>query len=106
MPFACGAALVLLPDAPYNPKFMLDFVAAHQVTVLNCIPSMFYPVVDAAGRDSLAKLASIRVLAFGTETPDLGPLAPWIESQYFGARVLNLYGPTECTILTCCATIS
>lgn len=105
-PFTRGAALVLLPDGPYDPQLLLAFIAAHRITVLNCIPSMFYPVVDAAGPDGFDQLASLRVLAFGTETPDLGPLAPWMESGYFRARVLNLYGPTECTVLTCCATIS
>jgi non-ribosomal peptide synthetase component F len=105
-PFVCGATLVLFPDVPYDPSRLLDFISDNQITVFNCIPSMFYPLIELARPGGFRQLSCLRVLAFGTETPDLGPLRPWIQSGFFHARILNLYGPTECTVLSCYASIA
>jgi iturin family lipopeptide synthetase A len=104
-PFVCGAALVLFPDIPYDPGQLLNFISDNQITILNCIPSMFYALLEAARPGGFQQLSCVRVLAFGTETPDLGPLRPWMQSEFFEARILNMYGPTECTILSSYASI-
>jgi non-ribosomal peptide synthetase component F len=106
-PIACGAALVLFPDIPHSPELLLNFISDHQISVLNPgVPSMFYPLIELAGRDDFRKLSSLRVLVLGSETPDLAPLAPWLSSDRCRSRVLNVYGPTECTSVSCFATIA
>jgi non-ribosomal peptide synthetase component F len=104
-PFVCGATLVLFPDIPYDPGRLLDFIYGNQITVLNCIPSMFYPVLEAARSGGFRQLSSVRVLVLGTETPDLGILHPWMQSEFFEARILNFYDPAECTIVSSYASI-
>lgn len=96
--FAAGATLVLLPEGPYDPAQVLDILRRERVTVLNPgVPSQFYPVVELAAGDGYRPLASLRVLALGGETPDLGRLRNWLRSPACRLSALaNIYGPTEC----------
>lgn len=96
-PLVSGATLALFEDVPYDPRLMLDFLAREQVSVLNPgVPSVVYPMVELAAADGFAALRHLRCLALGGEAPDLARLRPWLDSAACQARVINIYGPTEC----------
>lgn len=106
-PLVTGATLVLLDDGPYDPAVLLGWIEREAVSVLNpSVPSMFYPVVELAAADGYRPLASLRTLALGAESPDLGALGPWIDSPGFRARILNVYGPTEAADIGCYAELA
>lgn len=101
-PLVSGGALVLLDDGPYDPAALLALIERERVTVLNPgVPSMAYPLVELAAERAWEGLRSLRCLALGGEAPDLARLRPWLESEACGARVLNVYGPTECADIAC-----
>lgn len=101
-PLVTGATLVLLPDGPYDPAALLALIDREAVTVLNPgVPAMVYPLAELAAAGGFEELRSLRCLALGGEAPELGRLRAWLESPGCAARVLNVYGPTECTDIAC-----
>jgi amino acid adenylation domain-containing protein len=87
-----------LPELPhYDPEYLLRAIAGQRITVLNCTPSMFYPVVEVAERTGFAELASLRYLFLGGEMILIPRLRKWMESPSFRTEIVNTYGPTECT---------
>ena len=89
-----GRTLVLIPeDVRLDGRALLSYVAETNVGVLDCTPSQLSLLADAGLGDARTP---VRVLLSGGEalTPALwqrlrGPRAP---------AVVNLYGPTECTV--------
>jgi non-ribosomal peptide synthetase component F len=65
------------------------------VTLINCTPSAFYPLVDAAATDAYRSLASLRFAVLGGEPISIKRLRPWLEHPNCRAEVVNTYGPTE-----------
>jgi amino acid adenylation domain-containing protein len=101
-PLIGGGTLVLLEDGPYDPAALLAMIEREAVTVLNPgVPAMAYPLVELSAADGWAQLRSLRCLALGGEAPDLARLREWLASEACAARVLNIYGPTECTDIAC-----
>lgn len=96
-PLMVGATLHLWPAEHYDPQAIAQAIAAKQITLLNCTPSAFYPLVDEATAPELARLASLRYVFLGGEAIAAGRLASWINAASNRASVVNTYGPTECT---------
>lgn len=101
-PLLTGATLVLFQEGPYDPIALLDVLGRERISVFNpAVPSQFHPVVELASADGFRALLTLRCLALGAEPPDLSALRPWIESDFFQARILNVYGPTEAADIAC-----
>ena len=92
-----GGQLHLLPSGHYNPYLVADLVQQEQITLLNCTPSAFYPMIELARPESIQKLISLRHVFLGGEAISILRLRPWLESENCRAEVVNTYGPTECT---------
>jgi len=91
-PLAAGARLQFGPA--YEPARIAAMVERDRVTRINCTPSAFYPLVD---RGQWEQLASLRWVFLGGEPIAMARLAPWRASAGCHARLVNTYGPTECT---------
>jgi len=96
-PLTTGACLFLFPFEHYDPDLIAHAISTHQITLLNCTPSAFYPLVGSLFHNSIDCLSSIRLLILGGETIDASRLSLWTKSPGFQAKVVNTYGPTECT---------
>jgi len=96
-PLVVGAKLVLLDTNVYDPIAIHNTIADRQITFMNCAPSAFYGVIDAAADSEYRSLTSLRCLLFGGEPINDRLLAPWLKSRACGVEVVNMYGPTECT---------
>jgi amino acid adenylation domain-containing protein len=95
-PLLTGGRLVLDDSAIYDISRISRLIREHRVTVLNCTPSAFYPLVDAAAASSYADLASLRFAVLGGEPISIPRLRAWLEHPSCKAEVMNSYGPTEC----------
>ncbi|BAV99526.1 non-ribosomal peptide synthetase [Lysobacter enzymogenes] len=93
-PLLAGGTLAI-PDEYFDPAAIAALIDAQQVTVINCAPSAAYQLVEAPERWSA--LASLRLLALGGEAIRLSHLRAWLQSAQCRARLLNMYGPSECT---------
>lgn len=95
-PLLTGGRLVLDGGAIYDISRILRLIREHRVTLLNCTPSAFYPLVDAAAADGYAALATLRFAVLGGEPISIPRLRAWLEHPSCKAEVMNSYGPTEC----------
>jgi amino acid adenylation domain-containing protein len=95
-PLLTGGTLVLDDCQSYDITRILGLIQKHGITLINCTPSAFYPLVDAAGAD-FAALASLRFAVLGGEPISIPRLRAWLKHPACRAEVVNSYGPTECT---------
>lgn len=92
---ACGAAVVVPPPQGFrDPAVIAAAVRRHDVTALQCVPTMWRALVDAG---LLADCTSLTHLFSGGELLTTA-LAGGLRRALPDARLVNLYGPTEATI--------
>lgn len=96
-PLITGGTLILDNCQTYDITRISKLIHDQGVTLLNCTPSAFYPLVDAAARDGYTALASLRFAVLGGESISVTRLRAWLEHPSCRAEVVNSYGPTECT---------
>lgn len=92
-----GGRLHLYPPAPYDVSLLSRLIEQHGITLINCTPSAFYPLVESPDPAAWAKLASLRIAFLGGEPISIPRLRPWLTSPGCRADIANTYGPTECT---------
>ncbi|MCW1913956.1 non-ribosomal peptide synthetase [Luteolibacter sp. GHJ8] len=90
-PLLSGGVLVLDDYGTYDISRINGLIRQHGITLINCTPSAFYPLVET---DATA-LISLRFAVLGGEPISIPRLRSWLESG--AAEVVNTYGPTECT---------
>jgi amino acid adenylation domain-containing protein len=96
-PLLTGGILILDDCQTYDITRILGLIRQHGVTLINCTPSAFYPLVDAAAADGFATLSTLRFAVLGGEPISIPRLRSWLEHPSCRAEVVNSYGPTECT---------
>jgi amino acid adenylation domain-containing protein len=106
VPLMKGATLVLAPVGRFEPAQFNQCIRDHQVTVINCVPSMFYALVEQAKSEHYQAISTLRLVALGGEPTDLERLKPWLSAPLCQAQLANIYGPTECTDISVAAKYS
>lgn len=96
-PLRSGGAIVLDDCRTYDITRILGLIREHRVTLINCTPSAFYPLVDAAASGAYGEIATLRFAVLGGEPISLPRLRDWLTAPNCSAEVVNSYGPTECT---------
>ena len=96
-PLLAGGRLVLDVAEQYDIARIRGLIRSHGITVMNCTPSAFYPLLDAAAPAGFGDLASLRLVVLGGEPIIAGRLREWLCHPSCRAEVANTYGPTECT---------
>ncbi len=96
-PLITGGTLILDDCKTYDISRITALIRHHSITLINCTPSAFYPLVDAAATDHYAALSSLRFAVLGGEPISISRLRAWLEHPNCRAEVVNSYGPTECT---------
>ncbi|MGW7157950.1 amino acid adenylation domain-containing protein [Paenibacillus taichungensis] len=93
-----GALSILEPGAEKDPSRIASTVAAHQVTHINFVPTLFRLFLETMElRSDLSPLETLKWVFVGGEA-----VTPDIIQKYnklgIRASLENVYGPTECTI--------
>jgi amino acid adenylation domain-containing protein len=96
MPLVAGGELHLLNSHLYDPDLIREVVAREEITLLNCAPSAFYPLVEC-GQDRQSLLRGVRVVFLGGEPISASRLRDWAESPDCPTEVVNVYGVAECS---------
>ena len=97
MPLICGGELHLLASNYYSAERVLDTVDTEKITLLNCAPSPFYPLIENQPPESLRKLDSLRIVFLGGEPISGTRLKEWATSEYCKTELVNVYGTAECS---------
>jgi amino acid adenylation domain-containing protein len=95
MPLVSGGELHLVPDG-YDPDLILRTLHEERITLLNCAPSTFYPLLERPEADRPG-LRSLRCLFLGGEAISASRLMSWATSQERTAEIVNVYGAAECS---------
>lgn len=96
-PLVCGGALHLRPPGPFDVTLLAALIQRHSISLINCTPSAFYPLVEDAAEPVFRQLSSLRIVFLGGEPISVPRLRSWLANSYCRADVANTYGPTECT---------
>lgn len=96
-PLCHGATIHIPADGTYDPVALTRSIADQRITVVNCTPSAFYPLVESLTAETRDHLQSLRYLCLGGEPIAMQRLWPWLGNPACGTMLLNTYGPTECT---------
>lgn len=98
-----GQTLVLTQDKEYRPDRIVSLIIKHKVTIINSTPSAFYPLLDFI--DDISQLSSLRWIFLGGEKINCQRLQI-IGKLYPKTKVVNTYGPTECSDVACSYTLT
>jgi len=101
-PLLCGAAVVVPVMVDYDAGVVVNEIAQHQVTHINCAPSALYAVVDQCDEHKAMALQSLRWVFLGGEPIRLTALQQWLQFPQNQASIVNSYGPTECADVVSC----
>ncbi|QUI23832.1 amino acid adenylation domain-containing protein [Vallitalea pronyensis] len=96
-PLISGGSVILPPSDYYDPNTMLQMIKNKCVTMINCVPNAFYPILDLASINGYADLVSLEYLLLGGEEMIISKLKGWLNNPNCNCTLFNLYGPTECT---------
>ncbi len=92
-----GGTLHLSPPGPYDVSALSRLIGENGITLINCTPSAFYPLVEPFDENQSRSLASLRVVYLGGEPISISRIKSWITYPSCVAEIANTYGPTECT---------
>lgn len=92
-----GGCLVVFEPGIYDYNRMSEQINRHKISLVNCAPSAFYPLIEFNEQDSFYRLRSLRHVFLGGEPIQLQQLEPWLTAENCHCEIVNTYGPTECT---------
>ncbi len=91
----CGARVVMgSPGVHRDPARLLRTIAQHRVTTLQCVPTLLQALVET---ETLQNADSLTQVFSGGEALSKSLARRCVEALP-GCELVNLYGPTECTI--------
>ncbi len=96
----CAGGVVCAPesrDLIFDAERLVDWLNIEQVEVLHCVPSVFRALINE-GLDS-RYFEAMRCVVLAGEALPPADVRRWMEVFGERIRLLNLYGPTETTIL-------
>ena len=98
-PLCVGASQVIsaLQDTR-DPKATLELIRREGITFAQAVPSFLSAMLTEMEQDTLPPLP-LRLFAVGGEALSAGDARRW--TQLCQAELVNMYGPTECTIDAC-----
>ncbi|MFC4033464.1 amino acid adenylation domain-containing protein [Streptomyces polygonati] len=92
---ACGSSVVMSEPGAYgDPGRLIDLIVAHQVTTLQGVPTLLQALLDTG---QLSRCTSLTQLFSGGEALTKS-LAIQLLDALPDCELVNLYGPSECTI--------
>ncbi|MDX2545245.1 amino acid adenylation domain-containing protein [Streptomyces sp. WI04-05B] len=92
---ACGSTVVMgAPGVYRDPEAIIATIRRHGVTTLQCVPTLLQALLDT---ENLSACGSLRHIFSGGEALSRSLAAQCLDTMPT-ARLVNLYGPTECTI--------
>ncbi len=89
----CMGGELHLPGPGYDPQTFRTLIGEQGITVLNCAPSAFLPLLEPLD----GRLDSLRHVLLGGEPVKSQEMAAWLRHPGNRAKLHNSYGPTECT---------
>jgi amino acid adenylation domain-containing protein len=97
VPLLAGGRLILANPGYYDPAVLLRAIVEHRVTFINTTPGQMYPIIDQAAASDYRSLSSLECLMVGGEAMVLARFKEWLDKTGHRCRLVNVYGPAECS---------
>ncbi|MGW1075020.1 amino acid adenylation domain-containing protein [Streptomyces sp. NPDC002537] len=92
---ACGSKVVMGSPGIYrDPEQLIETIAEHEVTTLQCVPTLLQALLDT---EELHTCTSLTQIFSGGEALTRNLAVECLETME-RVELINVYGPTECTI--------
>lgn len=99
---SCGSTVIFgAPGIHRDPNLLIETVVREQITTVQCVPTLLRALVDT---DELHRCVSLTHIFSGGEALSRN-LARQCTEILPDCTVVNVYGPTECTINTAAHTV-
>jgi amino acid adenylation domain-containing protein len=96
-PLLKGGAICIPGIDYFEPRSLMMEIKEHGVGWINCTPSMFYKLVEYELDSRESYLGTLRYVFLGGEPISMKQVIRWLTSSECRAKLVNTYGPTECT---------
>lgn len=96
MALVAGGELHLLPEKNFDRGFMVDALERNGITLINCSPSLFYPVTQGAATQPTEELPALRCVFLGGEPIAASRIQAWA-GHHPHTAIVNVYGVAECS---------
>jgi amino acid adenylation domain-containing protein len=94
---SCGVKVVMGPPSAYkNPDILIETIQKYGITTLQCVPTLLQVLME---NDEFCNCKTLKTIFSGGEALSKD-LALECLSVLPSTSLINLYGPTECTINT------
>ena len=97
VPLLAGGRLILANPGYYDAAVLLRAIDEHQATFINTTPSQMYPIIELAAAGDYRSLSSLECLMVGGEAMILPKFKRWLDKTSHRCRLVNVYGPAECS---------
>ena len=98
-----GAQVKLFEDVQFDSRLLVRYIKEKKITFFNCPPSAFYSIIENGGKKE--ELPSLRIVLLGGEGIIVNLIKDFIYSN-MQCKVVNTYGPTECSDLSLTHTLN
>jgi amino acid adenylation domain-containing protein len=97
-PLICGATVVMLrPGAQLDPRLVSAAIRDERITLVSFAPSVLQLLVDTG---AVREWSAVRLVAIGGEVLTAAVVRRLFEQLGEDVVVLNMYGPTEATVIS------
>ena len=105
VPLGAGGTICIPPshDTLLDPRTLVDWVDHSGIRLVHCVPTLFSTFVK--GLPTAAKLESLEYVLLAGEVVPVGDVKQWMDRFENRVKLVNLYGPTETTMIKFCHVI-
>jgi amino acid adenylation domain-containing protein len=99
VPLCVGGTVCIPPERStvLDPGRLIDWLDSNQINLVHCVPFLFNAIVNEY--PDAKRFAALKYLMMAGETAQVSDVKKWTET--YGSRItlVNLYGPTETTMV-------
>lgn len=97
-PLLCGGTLTLPKSGLIEYEQIAEHICKFKSNIISWTPSAFLPLIQ--NKKNVEKLSSLNYVVLGGESLRINKMRSWLNSTLCNCKIINIYGPTECTDVT------
>ena len=99
-PLMAGGTIVLGSEKLFDTEKILSIIKKYHVTHLNCVPSLFTALTETDSYNNFEIMKTLKYIILGGERFNKQQMKKFVKATDFRGSITNVYGPTECTIIS------